>query len=77
MMTKLTATQKMLKWIGGRQAYLSDGSARWGHYLEDAVYGGLVNVGQAEVFMNGRLRDIRRPLSLTKAGRAALGQADD
>ncbi len=75
-MGKLTTMQLVLRWLDQRPRYHSEANARWGSLYDDALYEGLAECGNSEPFMNGRYRDIRRPVSLTPAGRAALSEGE-
>lgn len=64
--------KRVLRWVEQDQRYHSEAQSRFGHHYDDAVNDGLVCVGGTEVFYADRYRDIRRPIHLTPAGRAAL-----
>lgn len=57
-------TKSLIKWMGQGQRYHSDAMSKFGHAYEDAVHDGLIVLGEQEVFMRGRYRDIRRPIYL-------------
>lgn len=69
--------KRVLHWVMQTQRYHNEAQTRFGHHYDAAVDAGLVCVGGIKEFYTDLYRDIRRPIHLTPAGRAALEQSND
>lgn len=69
--------KRVLRWVMQTQRYHTEAQSRFGHHYDAAVDAGLVCIGGTEVFYADRYRDIRQPIHLTPAGRAALELGDE
>lgn len=62
----------VLRWVAKGGRYHLEASSRWGHHYQDLVLDGLIAIGPVEVFIRGRFRDTRTPISLSDEASLSL-----